>query len=189
LHGDVSFYEWTSYGNSCEMNGMAVAMLAQQLDLLPEVNHQRLEIWQAYQKAFEGKEWNFITDTIFHSKIQSHSGLLSVPSDSVGPESFSLNRETLNRVQGDVSILQHNAHIYPICLNSEAERTKIERQLKENGIAAYTHYHSLNKTKFGKQFGEFETPNANKFTEGLLRLPIYPGLDFERVIDALSKVE
>lgn len=185
--GDIPFYEWTGNGNSCEINALGAAFLAQQLDLLPEVNQKRLAIWNTYQKAFEGKEWNFIADEIAHSQIQGHSGLLSVPSNSVDPESFGLNQQTLNQVQGDVSMVQHNAHIYPICFNSKSERLKIEDYLMKIEIAAYTHYHSLNRTKFGKQFGEFETPNADKFTQGLLRLPIYPELDFERVIDALSK--
>ncbi|MFY0674356.1 MAG: aminotransferase class I/II-fold pyridoxal phosphate-dependent enzyme [Bacteroidia bacterium] len=178
--GDVPYYEWTGNGNSCEMNVMANAFLAQQIDLLPEVNQKRLKIWNTYQKAFEGKDWNIIADEIAHSQIQGHSGL--------DPESFGLNQQTLNQVQGDVNMVQHNAHIYPICFGSESERLKAEGILKAKGIAAYTHYHSLNRTKFGKQFGEFETPNADKFTKGLLRLPIYPDLDFERVIDALNKV-
>ena len=186
--GDIPFYEWTGNGNSCEMNAFAAAFLAQQLDLLAEVNEKRLAIWDAYQKAFEGKEWNIIADEIVHSQIQGHSGLLSVPSNSVDPESFGLNQQTLNQVQGDVNMVQHNAHIYPICFNSKTERLKIEDYLIKNGIAAYTHYHSLNRTKFGKQFGEFETPNADKFTQGLLRLPIYPELDFEKMIDALCKI-
>jgi dTDP-4-amino-4,6-dideoxygalactose transaminase len=184
--GDIPFYEWTGNGNSCEINALGAAFLAQQLDLLPEVNKKRLAIWNAYQKAFEGKSWNFIADEIAHSQIQGHSGLLSVPSNSVDPESFGLNQQTLNQVLGDVSMFQHNAHIYPICFNSKTERLKIEDYLRKNRVAAYTHYHSLNKTKFGKQFGEFETPNSDNFTEGLLRLPIYPDLDFEKVIIALS---
>lgn len=160
--GEIPFYEWTGKGNSCEMNAMAAAFLAQQLDLLPEVNKKRLPIWNAYQKAFEGKEWNIIADC-----MKRH------------PEPDS----------GSVQILsQHNAHVYSICFNSKTARLKFEDYLIKNGIAAYTHYHSLNRTKFGKQFGEFETPNADKFTQGLLRLPIYPELDFEKVIDALCKI-
>lgn len=173
--GTVAYYEWTSHGNSCEMNTLSTAFLHHQIGLLEEVNQKRLEIWNAYQKAFEGKEWNFIADGITEK--------------STLPIIMDFNKQTLNQVQGDVSAKNsHNAHVYPICLNNETERTLFQKQLSEHGIQAYTHYHSLNKTKFGKQYGEFKTPNADKFTNGLLRLPIYPDLDFERVIDVINNI-
>lgn len=168
--GDLPFYEWTSLGNSCEMNPMAVAFLAQQIGLLQQINEQRLKIWNSYQQAFEGCVWNFVADGIAQKHTQS--SLLNDSSITVK----------------ESGKMQHNAHIYPLCFPDENARLQIEKTLKEQQIAGYTHYHSMHKTRFGKQFGDFQTPNADKFTRGLLRLPIYPGLAYDRVIEAVFDV-
>ena len=44
----------------------------------------------------------------------------------------------------------------------------------------------MNLAEFGKRFGKFNTPNADLYSNGLLRLPLYPSLtqfEINRIIE------
>lgn len=70
----------------------------------------------------------------------------------------------------------HNAHIYPLCFRSVELRNHAKEALAAKGIAAYPHYHALHASIFGQQWKTKDLPEAKKYSEGLLRLPIYPDL-------------
>lgn len=77
--------------------------------------------------------------------------------------------------------IEHNAHIYPLCFKNRDARSKIQCLLAEKGIAAYPHYHSLEESKFGKQWSIQKCANASQYSDGILRLPMYPDLSDEEV--------
>ena len=104
-------------------------------------------------------------------------------------------KESFNTIANYVSALRapHNAHIYAIMFPDAATRNRVQSTLKTKGIDAYAHYNSLHRSVKGVQYGMHYCANADRFSDGLLRLPIYPGLSDEEVhyvIDAvLSAVE
>jgi dTDP-4-amino-4,6-dideoxygalactose transaminase len=78
----------------------------------------------------------------------------------------------------------NNAHMFYIVCNNLDERTGLINHLKRNDILAVFHYLSLHKSpyqerKFGKH--ELELINSDKFTDCLLRLPLYYELTPEEV--------
>lgn len=86
---------------------------------------------------------------------------------------------------------QHNAHIYPICFANKNEFLGARKKLAEAEISAYGHYHSLNMSQFGLRFGHYMTPNADRFSEFLIRLPIYPSLtnsEIDYIISVLNTI-
>jgi dTDP-4-amino-4,6-dideoxygalactose transaminase len=67
-----------------------------------------------------------------------------------------------------------NAHMYYIVLNSLAERTALVEHLKQNGIYAVFHYLSLhNSPYFQANHDGRAIPESDRYTDCLLRLPLY----------------
>lgn len=85
----------------------------------------------------------------------------------------------------------NNAHMFYVVCNNNEDRTALIALLREEGIYAVFHYLSLHKSKFyTSHFGELqrELPMSDKYTECLLRLPMYYELseeDVKRVADTM----
>lgn len=81
----------------------------------------------------------------------------------------------------------NNAHmLYLICENLE-QRTNLINHLKSNEILAVFHYLSLHKSNFYRNKYEGDPlENSDKYSERLLRLPLFYGLEVQKVIDTLK---
>ena len=84
----------------------------------------------------------------------------------------------------------HNAHMFYIKAKDLEERTRLISFLKENGIGAVFHYIPLHSAPAGKRFGEFfgEDKYTTKESERLARLPLYYGLEADKVDYIINKV-
>ena len=82
----------------------------------------------------------------------------------------------------------NNAHMFYLICESENQRAAIIAKLKAENIMAVFHYISLHESEFYKvkHDGRF-LENTQKFTDTLLRLPLYYELDTEKVVRALLK--
>lgn len=82
----------------------------------------------------------------------------------------------------------NNAHIFYLIFPSEAIRLTIAKKLKEHNILAVSHYLCLHSSPYytHKHDGR-ELPNSDRFTNCLLRLPMFYELTFEE-IDAISNI-
>lgn len=71
----------------------------------------------------------------------------------------------------------HNAHLFYLVCRSLDERTALIAHLKAQGIASVFHYLSLHKSPyFAARHDGRDLPNADRFTDCLLRLPMYAKL-------------
>ena len=86
------------------------------------------------------------------------------------------------------SFATNNAHMfYVVCKNYE-ECTSIVNFLKTQEIDAVFHYQSLHNSPYYKsKHGYRKLPETDRYTECLIRLPMYNELDPSRVIDAFHK--
>ena len=68
----------------------------------------------------------------------------------------------------------NNGHMfYLVCKNLE-QRTALINELKNNGILAVFHYQSLHKSNYYKdKHDQREIPNSDKYTDCLVRLPLF----------------
>ena len=86
---------------------------------------------------------------------------------------------------------RHNAHIFYMICSSTEQRDGLTRKLKKAGIQAFFHYPPLHLSKFHLQSHRPEDlPNAARYSEQLIRLPVYAGLgreDQNFVIEELAK--
>ncbi len=76
----------------------------------------------------------------------------------------------------------NNGHIFYIVCKDLNERTELIKELKNNHISAVFHYLSLHKSEYylNKHDGR-DLPNTDKFTNCLLRLPLFYELDNESI--------
>jgi len=91
----------------------------------------------------------------------------------------------------------HSWHLYPIRINPPAlriHRDRVIEELKQKGIGTSVHFiplhlHSFYRTHFKCYAGQF--PNAERFAEQALSLPIFPSMtkdDVDRVIESLQEI-
>ena len=79
----------------------------------------------------------------------------------------------------------NNAHMFYIVCKDLAQRTEIVNKLKENEILAVFHYLSLHKSPYysGKH-DQRQLPESDRYSDCLLRLPMFYELDCEKVISS-----
>jgi dTDP-4-amino-4,6-dideoxygalactose transaminase len=83
----------------------------------------------------------------------------------------------------------NNGHIFYLVFNSENERAILIETLKENGILSVFHYLSLHKSPYyrAKHMGG-DLPNADRYTDCLVRLPLYFDLSSAELDMIISKI-
>lgn len=84
----------------------------------------------------------------------------------------------------------NNGHLFYLICKNIKERTALINKLKESNILVLFHYLSLHKSAFyaAKHDGR-ELPNSDKYTDSLVRLPMYYELqpsDIERVCKTIA---
>lgn len=85
---------------------------------------------------------------------------------------------------------KHNAHMFYIKCDDLEERTELITYLKENDISAVFHYIPLHSAEAGLKFGRFhgEDKFTTKESERLIRLPLYYGLEVDKVRIIIEKI-
>ena len=76
----------------------------------------------------------------------------------------------------------NNAHMYYLICNSLEQRSRLISHLKANNVMAVFHYLSLHKSPyFALRHGGRELPNANRYTDCLVRLPLFCELENSQI--------
>lgn len=84
----------------------------------------------------------------------------------------------------------NNAHMFYLVCNSLKERTKLIYNLKKAGIMAVFHYQSLHKSQFyQKKHDGRELLNSDRFTDCLVRLPLYYELSLKQIEKIYKKIK
>ena len=106
--------------------------------------------------------------------------------------SWNLYYECLKELQGSGRLelpvipenCEHNAHMFYIKVRDLKERQNLIAYLKERGINAVFHYIPLHSAPAGQKYGEFcgEDRYTTKESERLLRLPMYYGLESDKIL-------
>ncbi|MFA5298275.1 MAG: dTDP-4-amino-4,6-dideoxygalactose transaminase [Lutibacter sp.] len=96
-------------------------------------------------------------------------------------------------VKNDIEIMNipneatNNAHMFYLVCKTVAQRTTLIAHLKKEGVLAVFHYISLHSSPYYKEkYDGSELPNSYKFTDRLLRLPMYYELDAEAVVNKIK---
>ncbi|OYQ33315.1 dTDP-4-amino-4,6-dideoxygalactose transaminase [Flavobacterium cyanobacteriorum] len=82
----------------------------------------------------------------------------------------------------------NNAHMFYLICSSLGQRSRLITKLKEADILAVFHYISLHKSDFyNNSHDGRELPYTEKFTDCLLRLPMYYEIHIDRVIKQIMR--
>ena len=81
----------------------------------------------------------------------------------------------------------HNAHMYYVLLPSLDARQAVIRHMRAAGVSPVFHYVPLHSSPAGRRFARTATPmpNTDATADRLLRLPLWIGVDRDRVLSAL----
>lgn len=84
-----------------------------------------------------------------------------------------------------------NAHMFYLKVKDLEERTALLDYLKENDIGAVFHYVPLHSAPAGEKFGRFEGEDefTTKESERLIRLPMYYGLEDNKLLKVIDVVK
>ncbi|MDA9212536.1 dTDP-4-amino-4,6-dideoxygalactose transaminase [Gammaproteobacteria bacterium] len=74
-----------------------------------------------------------------------------------------------------------NGHMFYLVLSSEGERDRLISEMKKLGIFLAFHYQSLNKSVYFKDQSKGNLRNCDKFSDCLVRLPLYFDLSISEV--------
>ncbi|MDP3928877.1 MAG: dTDP-4-amino-4,6-dideoxygalactose transaminase [Bacteroidota bacterium] len=85
----------------------------------------------------------------------------------------------------------NNAHMFYLITNNIEQRTHLIDQLKNKGINAVFHYQSLHKSPYfrSKNDDGRELPNSDRFTNCLVRLPLYYEMSDTDINSVISGVQ
>jgi dTDP-4-amino-4,6-dideoxygalactose transaminase len=83
-----------------------------------------------------------------------------------------------------------NGHLFAIVLANEPERSALINHLKQSEIFPAFHYQSLHKSPYFTKLHDGRTlPHSDRFSEGLLRLPMYYDLKVEEIQEICSGIK
>jgi len=83
----------------------------------------------------------------------------------------------------------HSGHIFYIVCESINVRDLLIEHLRENGIQSAFHYQSLHKSEyFSKKYNGIELKNADRYSNCLLRLPLYPDLSDDQIRIIINQI-
>jgi dTDP-4-amino-4,6-dideoxygalactose transaminase len=85
---------------------------------------------------------------------------------------------------------EHNAHMYYLLLSDLSARTYFIEEIKTLGIYLVFHYVPLHSSPAGKRYGRASGSLAvtNEYSERLVRMPLWIGLDTAPVIEGVFKI-
>lgn len=84
------------------------------------------------------------------------------------------------------SYSSNNAHIFYLVFNESFHRDNFIKFLKTSNIHPVFHYQNLHLSEFYlSQNPKVELTNCEKYTDKLVRLPLYQGIDVERVVESV----
>ena len=75
----------------------------------------------------------------------------------------------------------NNAHMFWMVAGSKSERDSFIQWMEAQGIQTLFHYQPLHQSPFGKQYGSSVLPNADRYGNCLVRLPLFYELSDESV--------
>ena len=201
FRGEVNKYGWVDIGSSFLPSEVTAAFLFAQLENLDKIQERRKEIWEDYFGVFNDEAYQPKVLSLEYASIIV-SCELSVVSCQLSPlnnpQLFITKPTTDNRqpITDNRQPTTDNAHMFYLLFPSLEERTAYAQYLKEQGILAVFHYQSLHKSEFvvrGKGYVTStkersnslekntmeindlrrELPNSDRYTDCLLRLPMF----------------
>ncbi|MCH9663967.1 MAG: aminotransferase class I/II-fold pyridoxal phosphate-dependent enzyme [Gammaproteobacteria bacterium] len=156
--GEVAAYTWVAPSNKYALSELLAAYLLGGLEEAAAITLRRKQLWTHYYQILKAR--------------QTSDGL---------------------NIQLPPPNQEHNGHIFYIILPNYATREALRKHLLEKGIETRFHYTPLHSSAEGQQYAFVSDVASGKdhtttCAEGLLRLPMYSGLQEEEVAHVCAAV-
>lgn len=107
------------------------------------------------------------------------------------------NSEIINKTNSQFKIneylddVNHNGHIFSITFDKKTNRENFINYMHKNDVQVVSHYQSLHISPYYKKISKniIECKNSDRFTNGLVRLPLFQGIknnELKRIIDLVN---
>ncbi|WP_246388538.1 dTDP-4-amino-4,6-dideoxygalactose transaminase [Algoriphagus iocasae] len=202
FRGEVDKYGWVDIGSSFLPSELNAAYLWAQLENIDAIQRRRKAIWEDYASLFNGdiakpnvlcadylkvfENLKFKIENGLSIRAESRTdGFEPLKSPLSGAQPDNKASLTPQSIEGQLilnSKISHskfiaNAHLFYLLFPSLAARTAYSEELKKQGILAIFHYQSLHKSEYAKKHFpdqyERDLPNSDRFSNCLLRLPLF----------------
>ena len=174
--GEISKYGWVDIGSSYLPSELNAAYLWSQLENLDRIQERRMAIWKDYFNAFNN---DFAKPTVLSADyLRGIKNLkFRISNSSHATSDFQLSTSNFQPPTSNLQLSTSNFHLFYILFPSLETRTAYAAALKEQGILAVFHYQSLHKSAYSKKHFpdqyKRELPNSDRYSDCLLRLPIF----------------
>jgi dTDP-4-amino-4,6-dideoxygalactose transaminase len=180
FRGEIDKYSWVDTGSSFLPSEVTAAFLWAQLENLDKIQSRRKAIWNDYLRVFANDSENCTvlssgyTEIIKNLKFKIEN---PEPSDNRQPIPIAIGTDNREPRTDNRQPTTPNYHLFYLIFPDLESRTEYAKNLKEKGILAVFHYQSLHqseyaRTHFPEQYSR-HLPNSARFSECLLRLPMF----------------
>lgn len=161
FRGEVDKYGWVDVGSSFLPSEVTAAFLWAQLENLHAIQARRKAIWKDYFGFFSGSSDD--PEVLKSEYLQKFKKVI---------EETQLHGKF--KVCGEDS--SPNAHLFFLVFDELEDRSLFIERMKAQGLLCVFHYQSLHQSGFIDQYqglDEHKLPNSDRFTETLVRLPLF----------------
>ena len=157
FRGEIDKYGWVDVGSSFLPSEVTAAFLWAQLENLKSIQSRRIQIWKDYHGFLTNRELPKLLDLGFLELLQ------------LAGEGLTFSVMEKDKIA--------NAHLFYMLFESLESRTQFSQFLKNHGVLSVFHYQSLHRSQvaqrhFPDQY-QRQLPNSDKFSDCLLRLPLF----------------
>lgn len=162
FRGEVNKYGWVDVGSSFLPSEVTAAFLWAQLENIQKIQNRRGEIWQDYADFFGFNGESFVPKVQYLPYLE-------------------LIKAEVEKIQQDYSSVKFqkatgNFHMFYLLFPCLESRTLFSNRLKDKRILSVFHYQALHLSGFIESYqgiDERPLPNALRFADTLLRLPLF----------------
>ena len=151
-------------------------------------NKKRYYSWKDIGSEFRSAE---LPAALLYSQLIKFSDI-----DKKRKNIFETYEKKINLIKNKkFSIIKNNPknksafHVFALIFKNISIREKFINYMKKKNIFCFFHYYPLHISSFGKKFSRTQMKNTNKIYNGLVRLPLYPGLKRSEIIRVIKEVK
>ena len=152
-------------------------------------NKKRYYSWKDIGSEFRSAE---LPAALLYSQLMKLEIILKrrkLISDTYRKNLVSFKDRKFDIIKNDIKNKSAN-HVFALIFKSLKLRESFIKYMKKKKIFCYFHYYPLHISSFGKKFNRTQMKNTDKIYNGLVRLPLYPGLkktEVSRIIKEVKK--
>ena len=152
-------------------------------------NKKRYYSWKDIGSEFRSAE---LPAALLYSQLMKLEIILKrrkLISDTYRKNLVSFKDRKFDIIKNDIKNKSAN-HVFALIFKNLKLRESFIKYMKKKKIFCYFHYYPLHISSFGKKFNRTQMKNTDKIYNGLVRLPLYPGLkktEVSRIIKEVKK--